>query len=130
MYQLLLRACVPIPIKANSKKSRHHAGENMSNYGSRRSKLYDEAYNKKRMLDPDGWPMWPVLPLKNIRKNDPEMPSFVLTGWMHATDIKAGQYIVTVGCLFIPYTKEQREALPQLTYPTIDALLIDGWIGD
>lgn len=76
----------------------------------------------KRMIEREGdWPNWPVLPLKNTKRREPDVPSMPLLGVIVAG--KPTRVLITN--MF-----DMHGDVPVQEYPSIDAMLADGWIVD
>lgn len=74
------------------------------------------------------WPRWPVLPMKRPRPG--EMPEF---GFLYADNARDEDTVivyVTDTYTWRESTPDERAAIKRLTYPTVDALLDDGWVVD
>ena len=79
---------------------------------------YDIAEEKKFILDTENWPHYPLLPVKRYVNGHSQI------GIMRATDLKT-VYLVNIFNDVIDLLTCGKEE-----YESLDALLIDGWVGD
>lgn len=69
---------------------------------------------------PGLWPMWPLLPLKRTRNTSSGLPE---TGVIIEEETKFRVYHCSMFTTITPST-------PHTDYPTVNALLADGWVVD
>ena len=77
--------------------------------------------DKNFILDPTRWPNWPILPMKNIDRQE--------IGVMRAVQEELGNTIYLINMWEIKENTDWTK-VPKKTYLSIDALLADGWIVD
>lgn len=74
--------------------------------------------DREFILRPDDWPIWPILPLKRFRDGQAEH------GFFGGDVSPTGPATVWIGNMFELSSAEARE------YPSLDAVLDDGWTVD
>jgi len=74
--------------------------------------------DKNFILDPTRWPNWPILPMKNIDRQE--------CGVMRAVQGELGTTIYLINMWEIKKDIDWVK-VPKKTYLDIDALLADGW---
>lgn len=72
---------------------------------------------------PDLWPCWPLLPLKNPKMDDPNMPGTSAPGVIIYTNPTR----VILGCMFLMNFTDDT---PSIQYESVQAMLDAGWIVD
>lgn len=85
--------------------------------------LSSSQYSDKRFIEKGDWPKWPWLP---VTRPNGASPFNKELGLIHVSDIQR----VIVGNLYggdLPRSKEQLYSRKGYDYPSIDALLNDGW---
>lgn len=85
---------------------------------------YTRPPETEMIMDEDKWPCWPFLPMKNHGKKDPQSPSFPLLGVIISG--RTNRVILANMCDVDKMTDET----PAMEYPSIAAMLADGWIVD
>lgn len=76
---------------------------------------------KDRMKNTGAWPLWPRLPVK--RRKSVGMPEI---GFITADEVEAdGSITIHSGNVFIRGEKRKTRV-----YPSLDAMLQAGWVGD
>lgn len=74
------------------------------------------------------WPRWPFLPLKRSPQYRGEDLGFLYADNARDED---GVYVYLANLFgMADMTPEQRSAIKRLDYPTVDAMLADGWMVD
>lgn len=85
----------------------------------------------RRIKTEENWPLWPILPVKNIHRNEPGYEG-------------EGLGIVTAGRSDVPFTihlinllqlkkgklAPQLEGVPTLEFPRGEDAVREGWVGD
>lgn len=83
-----------------------------------------------RMIEMEpGWPRWPVLPVKNIRRGEKDYPDDQEVGILIAGNLTT-VYFKNLWDLQNGALGPQLEGVPTATYESVEALVRDGWIGD
>lgn len=93
-----------------------------------RPTLRTEPDHKAMMLNPDRWPQWPFLPVKNYRRDIPGYP------WDGMPNCGLMVFFDNVPpTVFMTSLYDMKPGWtdgPQLKYASIDELLAQGWIVD
>lgn len=92
--------------------------------------IADEA---QRIRTEEAWPLWPILPVKNIHRYEPGWPDDEEVGivWAGLSDSPFYVYLTTMFHLKagVPLT-EQFQDVRHLEFPTVEDGIRAGWIGD
>jgi hypothetical protein len=74
--------------------------------------------HREMLLHPEWWPLWPFLPLKRSKEGERELGVFY--------ESTKGKIEVIMSNVFA----DDFCRAPRKEYPSIDALLADGWVVD
>ena len=88
----------------------------------------DRLEERGRILDWDSWPLGFKLPMKNYGSVKPGQLS--KTGFLLASDVAQGKFIVYLGNTFFSYTVEQLNSLQREVFDSVDEMMAAGWHGD
>ncbi len=83
--------------------------------------------NLKMMKDPKKWGIWPMLPIKKIKRNEDMQVGFLLAVGKPIVYLRNFLDLKDLG---ITNVKEIMEKVPGKEYDSFDSLLDDGWVVD
>jgi len=96
-------------------------------------RLSDKQVAKEARLieDEEGWPNWPVLPVKNIYRRDTgEQDLGIITAKAGSARPERTVYLTNLLALKTGKLGPQLEGLPSETYASTEEMVRAGWIGD
>lgn len=76
-----------------------------------------------------GWPMWPLLPVKNLRRGEPDYPKEDEVGVVLANDLTT-VWIKNLFDFEEGTIGAQLEGVKKVEFDTVEDMVRAGWIGD
>lgn len=80
----------------------------------------------------EAWPLWPVLPVKNIHRDEPDWPEDESHGIITAGLSNCPTYVHLINVFLLKDggLGPQLEGVRHIEYPSVEDAVRAGWIGD